>query len=461
MKIRVPIAEVPGTQDTCGLGSHGEIVGWLADFIKKRRAKGYAVGGYVRDRILGRPSCDLDIAVSGVTPGDVASYLHRRLGFSRPVVFSRSRTALVVRANMEIEISGLLASIEKDAGRRDFTVNCLYADLGKLHRSSSSLGILDPTGLGLEDLKAGLLRTPADAFYTIWLDPIRILRAVRFHATLGFVLDSDLLDAARRVVYLLGRVAPERIRTELERTLVSRRLRSSLRLMQRTGILDIMMPELGRTHGLSQSTPYHAYDLFTHSVKTAANMPTDVKLRLAGLLHDLGKVETRKETGGRAVYYGHEKVSAEIAGSILKRLRFSKRLTDEVIYLVRNHMINYSKGWSDRGVRRFLRKMGGHLEEMLVLVEGDRKAQRPGHGMADNIAGLRRRIRSLRENDKVHFGLPVDGNDIMQILEISAGPGVGRAKDFLIEEATRRQKALTRADCVKLLRVWAEKRAPA
>lgn len=429
----------------------------IDSFLKRKKAKGYVVGGFLRDMILGRPSFDMDIVLAGVRPKDLAGYLHRSQGFSRPAFFPRFGTTLTVGDGFKIQICPLEGDIESDAGRRDLTLNCLYAETGKVRPSMSRCDILDPTGRGISDLKAGILRTPAEPCFSLWLDPVRILRVVRFHALLGFTVDRQLRQAMERMVYLLARMPGERIMVELEKILVSSRLRSSFRLLQSTRVTDIVMPELGRTHGYSQSTPYHAYDLLTHSIKTAAATPPDLVLRLAGLLHDVGKIHTRAARGDRTVYYGHEKVSAEIAKSILMRLRFPKRVAAEVVFLISNHMINYSRTWSDRAIRRFVRRMGDRLDRMLLLVQADRRAQRPEPDMGDDIVHLRRRIKALYRDDLLHLELPVDGYDIMTVLGIEEGELVGRAKEFLSEEATKRRKAMTRRECVRLLREWASR----
>jgi putative nucleotidyltransferase with HDIG domain len=424
--------------------------------LNRKRLKGYMVGGFVRDLLIGRQSADLDIVVEGIRPEEVAGHLHRRLGFCKPVVYRRFRTVLVARSGVRIEICRLESSLKEDAARRDFTLNCLYANIGEAV-SASKCRILDPTRGGMSDLAEGTLRAPAAPAVTLWLDPVRMLRAVRFHASHGFALEPNLRDCIQRMVYLLGRIPCERVRTELEKTLLSRRLTGSLRLMHRLGIIDVVIPELSQAYGFCQSTPFHAHDLFIHSIKTAAYAPPVLRLRLAGLLHDLGKMHTRAEAGDRAVYYGHQKVSADIARTVLARFRFSKRLTNDVVFLIDRHMINYSKTWTDKGVRRFVRKMGNHLEDMLCLVESDRKAQRPEKGIAGNIVELRRRIRDLVEHDRIHLKLPVDGNSIMEILGIRQGPAVGQAKEFLIDKAAGRSRSLTRSDCERLLRSWADR----
>jgi tRNA nucleotidyltransferase/poly(A) polymerase len=281
------------------------------------------------------------------------------------------------------------------------------------------------------------------------------LRAIRFYAVLGFSIERQLLEAMPRMVYLLRRVSAERIRAELEHILLSTRLRSALRLLQGAGVSEIVFPEIGRTYGFSQATPHHAYDLFTHAARTAANTPPELTLRLAGLLHDVGKFGTRSYRRGRAVYYGHEVASAVTAEAVLSRLKFPKHLIRDVVFLISNHMINYSDNWSDKAVRRFVRKMGERREQVLTLVEADRKAQRPEPGMADGIKHLRKRIMALDKDGGIHFELPVDGRDIMAILGVEEGPTVGRAKNFLWEAAASLGKPMTKQDCVRLLKAWA------
>jgi putative nucleotidyltransferase with HDIG domain len=437
--------------------SHASVLDHIRELLRPRRAQGYLVGGLLRDLLLGRTSNDIDIVVRGVRPEVLAAHLHQHFGFSTPAVFTRFKTALTVKGDLEVEICTLQGSLPEDAAKRDFTVNCLYADITGLGRRLRWSQILDPTGLGIPDLRSMTLRTASEPWVTLWLDPLRILRAVRFHAAFGFKLQRELLGSIPRVVYLLGRIPAERVRMELEQIVTSRRVASSFRLMHKLGILSVVSPELSRTAGFLQATPYHAYDLFTHTIKTAANTPSHLMLRLAALLHDLGKVDTRTFKKGRAVYYGHEEASAELAESVLRRLRFPRRLTADVRFLVRNHMINYSRNWSDRAVRRLVKKMGKHLNDVIVLAEADRRAQGPELGLPKNIDDLRRRIRSLEKAGIVHPRLPVTGNDIMAILTLSQGPMVGQAKDFLLEQASKMRRPITRPECIELLRNWHKK----
>jgi tRNA nucleotidyltransferase/poly(A) polymerase len=448
MKSRVSISldQVPASQQA--------VLQRVSRLVRQEGARGYVVGGFLRDHLVGKPTSDIDLVVDGIAPRDVARVLVRTLGLSGPIVYPRFKTVLAVGAGLEVEICKLEGDLANDASRRDFTINCLYLDLASLRPTRGGRGILDPTGQGLCDLEAGRLRAPQDACRTLWLDPLRILRAVRFFAAYGFRLDPALRDAMDRMAYLVTKPAVERIRTELERILISPRLTPALRLMQRTGINAALLPELAQTDGFLQGTPYHAYDLFTHLAKTAARMPPVVTLRLAGLLHDVGKLTTQAARGGRMVYYGHEDVSRQVAAAVAKRLRFSNQAADLVVFLAGNHMVNYSRAWSDRAVRRFVRRMGANLEQVLILAEADRRAQRPVKARDAGVWDLRKRVQRLENERPAGNDLPVDGRDIMRILGIAQGPRVGEAKAFLLDEALKRRRRMTRAEAAGLLLWW-------
>ena len=433
--------------------AQAEVLAKISDLLSRKRARGYLVGGLVRDYLKGCPSDDIDIAVAGLEPEAVAVSLARYPGFSRPVLFPRFKTVMTTGRGLKVEVCRLEGDVRSDALRRDFTVNCLYVDLVRSRSGASR--ILDPSGSGRVDLRARLLRTPGDPLDALWLDPLRMLRAIRFFATDRFRLSSELASAIERMAYLLTRVSRERIRGEIESILLSSRLESSITLMARSGILSVILPELEATAGFEQKTPYHAYDLLSHLVKTAARTPRRLDLRLAGLLHDVGKTAVQTPKGGRMVYYGHEAASAQVAASTLRRLRFPNRMVRRVEFLVSNHMINYSREWSDRAVRRFARKMGANLPDILNLAVADRRAQRPG-ASADVL--LKDLIVRLRRRDVSPPGplIPVDGRDIMAILGLREGPAVGEAKEYLIREAIERGRPLSRTEAIADLRRWRE-----
>ena len=432
----------------------------IARFLRSRRAPGYLVGGAVRDALMGRASDNLDIAVKGLEPLEVAGHLHKRLGFARPVVFARSKTVFTNDGRTEVEVSPLRGSLKEDVLQRDFTVNCLYVrlrpGLGPLSREK----VFDPTGLGLRDLKSRTLRAHPDPFSPLAADPVRLLRAVRFRAVAGFSIETHLEHTIGRMAFLISRAAPERVRTELERILVSCRVLSSFRVMERTGLLEMILPEVARTAGFEQGSKYHAYDLLTHTLKTVAYVKPDLTLRLAALLHDTGKVSAQRRKGKRFVYYGHEKVSAVTARGVLSRLRFPGRTIREVSFLIENHMVNYSASWTDAAVRRFIRKMGSHVDAVLSLAAADRRAHAPEARMGTPVRELRRRIAEVtrRMEERQVSLVPIDGRRIMQVLAIGEGPQVGEAKEYLCQVALRRGRRISPDEAARLLKKWATRR---
>lgn len=433
------------------------VLAHVGAYLKKNGAAGYIVGGAVRDALLKNTSTNIDIAVKGMGPVRLARYLKRRHGFSRPVVFRRSDTVFTNDGNIEIEVSPMRGSPAEDALCRDFTVDCLYVKLGPGFRSLDGASILDPTGMGKRDIRTGRLRAYPDPFTPFADDPVRLMRAVRFRATLGFSLDRELRDSMRRMAYLISRPAPERVRDELIKILLSGRVQSSFILMYRVGLMDMLLPELSATAGFEQGTPYHIYDLLTHTLKTTTYVRSELRLRLAALLHDIGKVSARRRKGNRMVYYGHEKISAEGARALMARLKFPVGLTNDVAFLIENHMVNYSDSWTDAAVRRFIRKMGGALDEVLDLAAADRKSHAPEARMGASVRELRKRIKRVMaemEERDVTFESPLDGVRIMEILGIGPGPEVGRAKEYLCQTVLRRGKAISQAEAEDLLRKW-------
>lgn len=430
----------------------------MARYLRSRGASGYLVGGAVRDALTGRPSDNIDISVGNLRPRDLAGFLRRHHGFAKPVVFKRSNTVFTSDGIRQVEITPLRGNPARDALERDFTVNCLYVKLTAGFDGVSRRKVLDPTGRGLRDLRAKALVAYPDMFTPFADDPVRLLRAVRFRATLGFSVDSLLEEAISRMAYLISRTAPERVRAELEAILVSARVLSSFRFMQRVGLLEMILPEVALTAGFEQGTPYHAYDLLTHTLRATAFVEPDLCLRLAALLHDIGKVSAQRRKGRRMVYYGHEKISAGAARAIMKRLKFPSRLSNDVAFLIEHHMVNYSDAWTGAAVRRFMRKMGGRLDAVLSLAAADRRAHAPDVNIGTPVGEIRKRIARVAadmESRGVSFTPPLDGREIMEILDIGPGPEVGRAKEHLCQAVLGRGRPISREEAARLIVRWA------
>ncbi len=307
--------------------------------------------------------------------------------------------------------------MDEDLRRRDFTVNTLLMDLdGRIH---------DPLGGGT-DLDARVLRTPADPLLTFADDPLRMLRAVRFAAELGFELAPDLIPAMRQMKGRLARpvVSAERIADELRRMLTSPRPRLALELLDAGELLEAVLPEVAACKGVQQSG-YHTHDVLGHTLLTVEGVPPDLILRLAALFHDVGKPSTATPDGA---FTGHEIVGAELARSALERLRFSQKDIETVGKLVRLHLrpVYYSSEWSDGAVRRLAKDAGPLLDRLIALARADIAAS--AYPAPEKLDELQARIEAVLSERPSRLEPVVTGEDVMRVRGIAPGPEVGRIK---------------------------------
>jgi len=401
----------------------------------------------VRDDLLGRPlPPDVDI----VTEEDalaLAHWLHAQgVADHLPVTYPRFGTAMVHIGGVQFELVTARresytaesrkpvqvqpATLREDAFRRDFTVNTLMRNL---HTGE----LLDLTGKGLDDLRAGLLRTPLDPMVTFEEDPLRAMRAVRFAAQLDFGIEPKTYEAICRTAHRLQIISMERIRDEFTKLLQAPHAVKGLRLLWETGLLEQFAPELAAMHGVEQNQ-YHLYDVWEHTLKVLEELPPDASLvlRLAALLHDVGKPPTRTVGEDGVHFYGHENVGAQMAEELLRRLRYSNDIIQPVVKLVRLHMRpgKYDYTWSDAAVRRLVRDAGELLPELLTLVRADIAASNLAYPRAD-IDALEQRIQALTARENVQqLDSPLRGDEIMQALGIPPGKQVGECKRFLLNE---------------------------
>lgn len=400
--------------------------------------RAWVVGGYVRDRLLGRTPDEIDVVVEDGRGPELARHFAELTGSAPPVVFERFGTAQVVWNGRPIEFASARAesyqptsrkpdvrpaTIEADLRRRDFTVNALLMDFRG--------GVEDRLGGGLADLEAKLLRTPLAPSATFSDDPLRMLRAIRLAVQLGFGLEPSLLPAMR---LLAGRLRPpvlsvERVNEELNKMLLSAEPKRALELLDEGGLLEEVLPELAACRGVKQGG-YHRWDVFGHTLETVARVPPDIVTRLAALYHDVGKPST---AGPEGTFLGHEKIGAEMAAAALGRLRFSNNLVDRVSKLVLLHLrpVYYASEWSDGAVRRLARDAGADLDRLLDLARADIAASAYDQpGKLDELAG---RLREVLGERPSRFRSPVSGEDIMRARGLEPGPEVGRLKGRLDE----------------------------
>jgi poly(A) polymerase len=401
-------------------------------------ARAWIVGGYVRDSLLGRPHPDVDVVVEEGLGFEVARRFARLAGAPEPVIFERFGTAQVTVPGHLIEFVSAraesygsesrkpdvrAATLEEDLRRRDFTVNTLLMDFdGHVH---------DPLGQGLADLEARVLRTPAEPLQTFNDDPLRMLRAIRFAAQLGFELAPDLVPAMRQMRDRLTApvVSVERVAEELKKILVSERPKPALELLDLASLLEVILPELAACKGVQQGG-YHTHDVFGHTLLVVAATPPELLLRLAAVFHDVGKPVT---AGPDGTFMGHDVVGADMATRALDRLRFPMKDIEVVAQLVRLHLrpVFYSSEWSDGAVRRLARDAGPQLERLMALARADIAGS--AYPYPEKLDELQARLDSVLSEKPSRMAAPVDGEDIMQERGIGPGPEVGRLKQKLTE----------------------------
>ncbi|MEX2010747.1 MAG: HD domain-containing protein [Chloroflexota bacterium] len=405
---------------------------------------GYVVGGSLRDALLGRPAADWDLATDArpertveIFPGAVYENRFGTVAVRRDdqiyqvTTFRSDHDYADFRRPHRIEFGD---SIEVDLARRDFTVNAMA--WGAPAPDSAGAGarpeprLVDPYG-GRADVAGRLIRAVGDPVKRLEEDALRIVRAVRLAATLELAIEPATRAALEARAELVRHLSGERIAAELDKLLAMPKPSAGLRLLAKTGVLDHVAPELAAQRGLSQNK-VAGEDLWDHTLRSVDAVPASRPVvRLAALLHDLGKPATAAD----GHFYGHDKVGAELAATFLERLRYPRAVTDRVVALVRHHMFTYDDGWSDTAVRRFIGKIGRPaLDELFEL----RAADNVGSGVPSDAAGLaelRRRVEEQLAADVAldRAGLVVDGDDLIAELGLRPGPTIGRVLDELVE----------------------------
>jgi len=446
----------------------------LADLFGAAGHRLYLVGGTVRDALLGRPETDLDFTTdarpdavlalvdgwasavwdTGIAFGTVGL---RRRGVTMEITTFRSDAYDRVSRNPVVAYGD---TIEEDLQRRDFSVNAMAVELTGERRA-----FVDPFG-GLAALAAGTLDTPATPEESFADDPLRMLRAARFVAQLGFTPAPRVVAAMTAMAAELGRITPERVQVELSKLLLGAHPRRGLELLVDTGLAEVVLPEVPAMRLEIDEHMQHK-DVYTHSLvvlEQAIARETDgpdLVLRLAALLHDIGKPDTRRrEPDGRVSFHHHEAVGAKLVRKRLRALRYPKVIVDEVSQLVFLHLRFHGYGggeWTDSAVRRYVTDAGPLLDRLHKLVRSDctTRNKRRAAALQRTYDDLESRITTLRAQEELDAIRPdLDGNAIMELLGIGPGPLVGRAYKHLL--ALRMERGpLSREDAEAELRRWA------
>ena len=402
----------------------------------------YLVGGAVRDLMTGRGHTDFDIATDAL-PDQVTTIFRRVIptGIKHgtvTVLFKATRFEVTTfrteggySDGRRPDTVAFAPTIFDDLSRRDFTINAMAFDL-------ASGTLIDPHG-GRRDLAAGIIRAIGTASERFREDGLRPLRACRIAAQLSFSIEEETQAAIPGALEVLSRVSAERVRDELLKTLESPVPSVGFFLMRDTGILRVILPELLEGVGVEQGS-LHCYDVFTHSLYACDAAPKEaIVLRLAALLHDVGKPRARRvEADGRPTFYSHEKLSAAMTEEILMRLKLPLAVIKEVTHLVANHMFNYQDEWSDAAVRRLVARVGEEkIDDLISLRRADQigmcreNAAVFPEGLADFAARVRGVLRGGRALTVRQ--LAVKGDDLMAALRIPAGPKIGIILNELLQ----------------------------
>lgn len=413
----------------------------------------YIVGGFVRDLILGREKSEIDFLVIGDGPG-FASDFAGSLGISRISIFKNFGTAHFKHNDIDLEFVGArkesykkesrnpeveAGTFDEDIDRRDFTINTLAVSVNK-----NSFGKLVDKFDGLGDIERGLIKTPIDPELTFDDDPLRIMRAFRFASQLNFNVEERILTAANNLRERLKIVSQERITDEFLKILKSPRPSVGLKLLQRTGVMEVIFPEVAKLAGAEKRDDYHHKEVFLHTCKVVDNISgatEDVWLRFAALVHDIAKPQTKRFAEGVGwTFHGHEEVGARMMKGIFRRLKLPMNKLEYIQKLVRLHLrpIALAKEEvTDSAIRRFIVNAGEDLEDLITLCRADitSKNEAKVARYLQNYENVMKKVWEVEEKDKLRaFQSPVRGDEIMKICNLKPSRKVGEIKTA-IEDA--------------------------
>jgi poly(A) polymerase len=428
----------------------------LCSVITAEDVQAYVIGGWVRDCLLKRDHADKDIDIVVIGSGiDIARKAARKINPKTKVsIFRNFGTAMFKTEGYEIEFVGARkesydrgsrkpvvenGTLEDDQKRRDFTINALALSINK-----ETFGqLLDPFG-GIEDLKNKIIKTPLDPDTTFSDDPLRMMRAIRFATQLNFTIEEKTLKSIKENAERISIVSPERIVTELNKIIMCTHPSKGFTLLEKSGLLSIIFPELDNLKGVETKEGKAHKDNFLHSIKVLDNISRNTDnlwLRWAALLHDIAKPATKKyqhDTGWS--FHGHEFVGSKMVPDIFRKLRLpmneKMKYVQKMVDLHLRPIVLSQELVTDSAVRRLLFEAGDDIDDLMVLCEADitskNEAKKTLH--LENFKLVRNKLREIEEKDAVrNFQPPVDGSEIIATFGIKPGKEVGIIKNAIRE----------------------------
>lgn len=415
----------------------------------------YVVGGYVRDLLLGRKSpTDIDFVTesSGI---ELAQAVAKSINPETKVsIFKTYGTAMFRYENLELEFVGARkesysadsrnpqveqGTLEDDQKRRDFTVNAMAISLNKDNFGE----LIDPFN-GMEDMEQKILRTPLEPVQTYSDDPLRMMRAIRFASTLGFSIEQKSLEAIEKEAKRIEIITVERIMVEFNKIMLSEKPSVGLEIMKKTGLLNIVLPELTALEGIEEVEGQKHKDNFWHTLEVVDNISKNTDnlwLRWAALLHDVGKAPTKKYVKGTGwTFHGHEFLGSKMVKTIFQRLKLplgkDMKYVQKMVKLSSRPIALISDDVSDSALRRMLFDAGEDLEDLFTLCKADitTKNSYKQEKFKKNFEYVAKKIKEVEEKDHVrNFQPPITGEEIMQMFNMKPGREIGILKERVKE----------------------------
>lgn len=403
----------------------------------------YAVGGCVRDFILGREPYDWDITTNA-KPEEIQkifqnSAYENQFGTVAIKTKSKDENLKIIEITTyrleekytdkrHPDIVKFTTKIDDDLSRRDFTINAIAYDGKKF---------VDPYG-GEKDIKNKIVRTVGDPNKRFNEDALRLMRAVRFAAQLNFVIEEETAKATKENSNDIVAISKERIRDEFVKTIMTENAKTGIEMLQSFGLLKHIMPELEKGIGVGQNK-HHIYTVWEHNLRAldwAAKNNYKLENRLAALLHDVGKPKTKQGEGLNSTFYNHEVVGAKMTAKILERLKFPKKFIEKIVLLVRYHLFYYNvEEVTESSVRRLVKNVGPeNINDLLEVRIADRKGSGVPKAEPYKLRHLRAVIEKVSRDPISVKMLKINGDDLMKILKIEPGPKIGYILNILLDE---------------------------
>ncbi len=434
--------------------SEKQIVKKIAQAARNLKLDAYIIGGYVRDKVLDRPSKDIDIVCIGDGIA-LAKEVSKLLGIKREIaIFKRFGTAMIKYNKLEVEFVGARkesytrdsrkpqvkpGSFKDDLNRRDFTINTLAIEL----KRSDTYNIID-TFDGLEHISKKIIKTPLDPDTTFSDDPLRMMRAIRFATQLDFEIEESTFNAINKNKERIKIVSPERISDELQKIIASKIPSKGFKLLFDSGLLHIIFPELVQLAGVETKNGMSHKDNFYHTIQVLDNLALkseDIWLRWAAILHDIGKAKTKRFNNKEGwTFHGHEVVGANMVHHIFKRMRLpldqKMKYIQKLIRLHLRPMALVKEEVTDSAIRRLLFESGDHIDDLMLLAKADitSKNEKKIKTFLKNYEVVIEKLKEVEEKDKLrNWQPPISGEEIMETFGLKPSKEVGIIKTEIRE----------------------------